>query len=72
MAIFKEFQLQDEEGNVHDATTTIPVYSDPTLDHPGRKRTGLPEHQLNDGMALNENKDGTFTVVQTGKILRKV
>ena len=72
MTITHELILQDEDGNQVRAYTLIPERKHQTIDGKTEVTFGLPAHHLYDGGSLNENKDGTFTVVQTGKILRKV
>lgn len=64
-------ELEDEDGNPVSAITYIPIIREDTLEE-SFTREGIPEHRLADGSSsLNANGDGTFTVVQTGQVLRK-
>ncbi len=71
MTISQKLMLQDEDGNEVRAYTYIPEHKQKLISGRVDVTLGLPNHRLHDGRSLNENKDGTFTVVQTGQILKR-
>lgn len=68
----RSFEVTDENGNTHTIIWSQSVVNESTIDDRGTTRPGLREYFTSNGERVNAKADGTFQIVGSDLILRRV
>lgn len=66
------FRVESEDGTPYTLIETTTFYRYFPINQEPQTRKGPSSYELDDGSPVNQRKNGTFQIVDSGEILRKL